>query len=278
MRQGGETRLQPGAQRRVPLLRRAGVGLVRRAKHALPGGPRVRRVPFGAAAGLRIESDLRGPSYLWLGAYEYEIQKHLRRLAEPGGHAYDVGAASGVHTLVLARLTGSTTVAFEADPVAVSSLRQHVVANPALAALVQVEPVLVGQRGRDGVVALDDYALDRRPPTLLKIDVEGAEVDVLRGAQRLLREDRPHVIVETHGARLEQACGDLLLAAGYRPLVVQRRCRWREDRPAEHNRWLIGCGAPRGVISAAAATGHPVRSRPARRSPLRRSRPLPRSS
>jgi hypothetical protein len=217
---------------------------VRRAKYLLPAGPRFRKVPFGLAAGLVIESDLRGPAYLWLGAYEYELQRQLRRLCQTGGPVYDVGAASGVQTLALARLTGAMTVAFEPDTQAVAALERHIGLNPTLMPLIRVERVVVGDASRDGVVALDDYVSDHPPPTLLKVDVEGAEADVLRGAKRLLNEHRPHVVVETHAADLERACGDLLIAAGYAPRVVPRRRRLREDRPATHNRWLVGVGAP----------------------------------
>jgi hypothetical protein len=42
-----------------------------------------------------------------------------------------------------------------------------------------------------------DWALDHFPrPTVVKIDVEAAEVEVLEGAQRLLDEVRPIVICE----------------------------------------------------------------------------------
>jgi hypothetical protein len=43
---------------------------------------------------------------------------------------------------------------------------------------------------------LDDYVDSR--PTFLKLDVEGAEVGALRGAQRVLRECRPRIFIEVH--------------------------------------------------------------------------------
>jgi hypothetical protein len=77
------------------------------------------------------------------------------------------------------------------------------------------------------------------PPALLKVDVDGGEVAVLRGARQLLATHHPHVIVETHTAGLEHDCGDLLLGCGYRPVVVPQRRRFRQNRPAAHNRWLV---------------------------------------
>jgi FkbM family methyltransferase len=54
--------------------------------------------------------------------------------------------------------------------------------------------------GEYSVVTLDSLAVDLPPPRLVKIDVEGAELEVLRGAVRVLREARPVWIVEVHGS------------------------------------------------------------------------------
>lgn len=72
-------------------------------------------------------------------------------------------------------------------------------------------------------VRLDDYAL-RRPVRFLKMDVEGAEPGVLRGAERILREDRPVIMSEIHAAQLARVSGTTpaefaryLAQFGYRP-------------------------------------------------------------
>ena len=39
------------------------------------------------------------------------------------------------------------------------------------------------------------------------MDVEGAEPQVIRGAERILREDRPVILSELHPAQLERASG-----------------------------------------------------------------------
>jgi len=53
-------------------------------------------------------------------------------------------------------------------------------------------------------------------PTLVKIDVEGAEAAVLRGAERLLRRDGVRLQIELHGADATRETVQLLLDAGYR--------------------------------------------------------------
>lgn len=54
------------------------------------------------------------------------------------------------------------------------------------------------------VVTLDEYFANRRKPTLLKIDVEGAELDVFKGADRLLTETRPAILFECEQHHLDE--------------------------------------------------------------------------
>ncbi len=56
------------------------------------------------------------------------------------------------------------------------------------------------------VVALDDQPI-ARPVKLIKMDVEGAEPLVMRGAKRLLAQDRPVILSELHPIQLERAAG-----------------------------------------------------------------------
>ena len=72
------------------------------------------------------------------------------------------------------------------------------------------------------VVALDRLDI-QRPVRFIKMDVEGAEPQVVRGAERILREDRPIILSELHPVQLERASGVIardflaqLRALGYR--------------------------------------------------------------
>jgi FkbM family methyltransferase len=88
-----------------------------------------------------------------------------------------------------------------------------------------------------------DAVLADRPVGFLKIDVEGAEALVLRGARRLLVEDRPVVLVDVHPhlmSRLDGTTPDGLIVEmkelGY-------RCR------------LLGAGVPGSPIADVPASG-----------------------
>src|SRR5262249_33883484 len=76
------------------------------------------------------------------------------------------------------------------------------------------------------LVALDHLDI-RRPVRFIKMDVEGAEPQVLRGAARILREDRPTILSELHPVQLERASGvsaeeflAQLQALGYRAQTI----------------------------------------------------------
>jgi hypothetical protein len=163
--------------------------------------------------------------------------------------AFDVGAHNGYYSLLLARLTGGRVIAFESDATACEVVRRNCRANGPLADLVDLRHAYVAfERNPDVNAWTLDELVEADPsimPDLIKVDVDRAEASVLHGARRILAERRPHLIVETHSPELERECGDLLVANGYRPLVVCQRRFLSENRPIEHNRWLVAEGAPR---------------------------------
>lgn len=213
-------------------------------RHLLHEG-RSWRIPMGLGQGLRVAAQ-PGKSaslHLYLGTAETEIAPYVRRLVRPGTVCVDIGGNNAYYALIFARRSGTEVVTLDFDPDAIALGARNLALNPQLGAFVRqhrcyIAHESVPEHGADTL----DHLLETgviRPPGLLKIDVEGAEMSVLQGALQLLGKHRPHVVVETHAPALETSVADMLAGLSYRVRIVGQR-RWlREGRPAAHNRWLI---------------------------------------
>ena len=217
-------------------------------------------IPQGALRGKRwiVGAATHG---CWLGSYEYTKQRLFERRVAAGDIVYDVGANAGFYTLLASVLVGPTghVVAVEPFPRNVSYLRRHLALNAVTNAtlvegaahnhcgVVRITDgpdscqIRVDEAGalRVRSFTLDDLVFhDGLPaPTAMKIDVEGAEGAVLRGARRLLAEHRPLIFLSTHGPDAHAECCHLLRGFGYRlrpidsesveessELVAEHRC------------------------------------------------------
>jgi FkbM family methyltransferase len=186
------------------------------------------QIQQGPAAGLWLRLNPRTGRAAFEGTGEREVQRALEQHLRPGMNFYDIGANIGFFTLLGARLAGERghVTAFEADPEIAARLREHIARNHLSQATVEEKAVWSKQsvvkfsrsdpnvspdRGLGHVathdekgcievqaVSLDEYACAFPPPDFLKCDVEGAEVEVFRGAQRLLAEKRPGILCEMH--------------------------------------------------------------------------------
>ncbi|MDR6954956.1 FkbM family methyltransferase [Ancylobacter sp. 3268] len=139
-------------------------------------------------------------------------------LAGRGGTVVDAGAYTGFYSILAARSGAGPVHAFEASPLIVPRLLANlelneigtVVVHPH--ALAQASGRRIAIRGKDGLssagsivgegrvigsastLALDDIGL--KDLSLIKIDVERAEFEVLRGGAETIRRFRPHILIE----------------------------------------------------------------------------------
>lgn len=151
--------------------------------------------------------------------YEHEFLEALSAYIKPGELVLDVGANIGNHTLFFAGACGARVLAFEPNPRAADLLRANIEANE-LEELVRVEEVALGASERLGAIEniggennlgaakvkiddegeitirrLDAMELPDRP-ALIKVDVEGMDLEVLKGAESTLRKHMPIIAVE----------------------------------------------------------------------------------
>ncbi|CAN5599860.1 hypothetical protein BH23GEM10_BH23GEM10_17630 [soil metagenome] len=178
------------------------------------------------------------------GTYEPEQTRLFGDQLRAGATFLDVGAHVGYYTLLAARLVGSggRVCAFEPNPRNCAFLRRHVAVNGCdnvrveEAAAADVNGVAgfdfgtgsgTGHLAAGGAVEvrtlrLDDFCHDHAiVPDAIKIDVEGAELDVLHGAEQAIVTHRPTIFLSTHGATIHARCLDWLRERGYalRPIT-----------------------------------------------------------
>lgn len=202
--------------------------------------PRNAVVPIlsGTARGKRWIAG-SGPQSCWLGFNESAKRRVFAANVAPGNVVYDVGANVGSYTLPASVLVGEAglVVAFEPLPANLTFLKRHIALNHLTnarvveAAVWSTDGELRFQGTADRVtshasdageitvraVAIDALvsAGEMPPPNCIKIDVEGAETEVLRGALSTLREHHPVILLATHGAEQTRECRALLEEAGY---------------------------------------------------------------
>ena len=174
------------------------------------------------------------------GQYEQDEIRFVRRLLKPGDSAIDVGGHIGFFTMHMAAAVGPDGRVYAFEPLDTNAdlLERSIAENgfgdrvrfqraaagaaPGTATLTfPVETLnsggayllqhggapLAGNRTQDvPLVALDALEM-RRPVRFIKMDVEGAEPQVLRGAARILKDDKPVILSELHPTQLERASG-----------------------------------------------------------------------
>lgn len=218
---------------------RAGfLGKLVRLPFALLPRNRALPIPFGKLRGYRW---VVGSSFLscWLGLLEYEKQKEFVKLVKGGDIVFDIGANVGFYTLLASALVGDAghVYAFEPLPRNIGLLQRHVAVN-GLTNVTIVEGAVSNREGTarfdasvlpemahlsdSGGIPVKVFTLDSLAgagvvgaPTLLKIDVEGAEADVIRGGRSVLQQHHPIILLATHGPEVHAECLELLRSLEY---------------------------------------------------------------
>jgi FkbM family methyltransferase len=186
-------------------------------------------------AGIVFDVDLREGidlSLFLFGTFQRQVLRAVRRLVPADGVVIDVGANIGAIALpVAAHVARGHVYAFEPTDLAYGKLAQNLALNPQLAERLTLiksfvadeeadrsrivaysswpvsdspvdasHPIHRGVRGAAscGQITLDGFVRNRRLSSLslIKIDTDGSEYEVLRGATEVLRALKPAVIFE----------------------------------------------------------------------------------
>jgi len=215
-------------------LRTAVSGRLRLLKYALHrrlGASTIRtHTSWGAALDLQF-SDVSTAYAINFGKYEEEEVKKIFKYVKRGMTVFDIGAHIGYFTLLMAHLVGpdGLVFAFEPNPITYTRLKSNIAINPhlndgrikilqtALGKAKSVQSFFCPVSGSEGLAGLKDtkralinevinvqvdtfdyFAVSHNVKKIdfVKMDIEGAEYDVLIGSEEILNELRPIILFE----------------------------------------------------------------------------------
>jgi FkbM family methyltransferase len=172
--------------------------------------------------------------------YELEMLRDMAARLQPGDLVLDIGANIGNHTLYLASVAGCRVHAFEPNKHLCEALVQSVefnrqsdrvvvhqvgvAASEGMARFSHLDPANLGAQSLEQVQDADEdsiqlVSLDQMqwpyPIRMIKVDVEGMESDVIKGAQQLIQRDKPALYVESQTVEDFELLSNQLNALGY---------------------------------------------------------------
>jgi len=215
------------------------------------------RVPNGPLTGFKLTSlspDEIGP--VLANRMEFRCSNLLAQLSLEGKIVLDIGGSYGYYALLLSRLVGESgqVFSFEPDWNSFERLTRNLAINErtntravpfclsdlsfGLVRWVSFDNESWNNRMADSlpktdsqkltvvpVTTLDDFicalGIDQDKIRLIKIDVEGAELKVMRGAVNTLRNAKPSILCELHGGELVKQVFEFLKELGYQWKMIE---------------------------------------------------------
>ncbi|RCJ35200.1 hypothetical protein A6769_19115 [Nostoc punctiforme NIES-2108] len=199
----------------------------------------------GPAKGMKwiVGSGVHG---MWLGSYEADKYKLLTELSLEGTTVLDIGANVGFFSILLSRLVGAAgkVISFEPLPRNIEFIHQHIQLNK----IDNIEIISAAVSDKIGkskfatshlhaqgyltdtdkgnlevsIITLDSLHNLNNPVSLVKIDVEGAEANVLRGGEKFFQEHRPMILLATHGENQATDCQIILREYNYSMALINK--------------------------------------------------------
>ena len=159
-----------------------------------------------------VTRDLRYGYAISHDRYEHNLHEYFFRFMPPNGVFLDIGAGAGKYSVLLAS-KGATVYAWEPNPYNLTVFRENLKLNNLN---VTIYEAALGEEDKEGklhlsalasmvtegegapisIRTLDSYGLEKAD--LVKIDTEGQEFPILKGAAKTVQACQPTLIVELH--------------------------------------------------------------------------------
>jgi FkbM family methyltransferase len=192
----------------------------------------------GALKGYRFMLDLHADTQVWRGIYEKDLQAWLQKCVKPGAVCLDIGGAEGFFTLQMAALAGANgrVITFEPSDRGVQISQNLKLNEDRGLAKVEILRAYAGRaeapvepNGPVPTIGVDHWLAEHGVGKIdvVKIDVDGGEIDVVQGMSQTLQKYHPHLTIEIHSPELLVGVMALIEPMGYKMKRV-------EPPPHEH--------------------------------------------
>ncbi len=223
-------------------------------KTVFKGDEFIYEISAGPAKGLTMALQLPRDKLYWTGTWEREVSEVIASKVQKGKPALDIGSHRGFVAGVIGLAGAYPVIAAEPNPANLESLYELKSLNPELD--LQIQSVAIGKAdGTASFAVMPDSAMGKLSDSefqadaasqqsfdvtvrsldslaeelalsdvgFIKIDVEGAELDVLEGGENLLKKARPNLIIEIHTFELWELCRSHLEKLGYQHITLIER-------------------------------------------------------
>jgi predicted RNA methylase len=209
-------------------------------KILLPQNPKLCRLRGGISRGLLMSLNLQNQLQRYLGLDEREIMATVCDFIGRSRTLVDVGANDGYYTLAFLRSNADSVVACEPSDTWTQVVTNAEVNGYSVGNHFEIIRTPIG--GAEGCISVAELLRGKTEPIFIKVDVDGAELDVLQSAEGCVAGMDLSWIVEIHSYKLENDCQNWFRQHGYKTKIIDNAW-WRifipELRPPEINRWIL---------------------------------------
>jgi FkbM family methyltransferase len=197
-------------------------------------------ISSGPAKGLFFPVTLPQDKLMWIGTWELDFALFLKSCIRKNFICFDVGGYKGYYTGIMALAGAKEVHVFEPMQSNIESIRELISLNDRLPITLheiaishfsgktdfQIMPdATMGKlissefqknTANNSIQVIECNSLDNliesglNEPDFIKVDVEGAEIDVLMGALQLIKKKKPILLIEIHSHEIGMKCYELL--------------------------------------------------------------------
>jgi len=229
-------------------------------KYFLSGEEFSYKINAGPAKGLNFPITLPEDKLIWTGTWEKEVSEKIFFNTKKGMPSYDIGSHRGFMAGIMSLAGASKVYCFEPNPENKKHLKKLFKLNEEMK--LELLPYAISDKNtqaefslmpessmgklsassfqfdaeRNTSITVEVRTLDEllehgeiEAPGFIKIDVEGAELFVLKGAKKLIGQYFPSFVVELHSFSLAHDCQSYLLNKGYNVNIIQKEIDLSDD-------------------------------------------------